>query len=145
MNQSDSTRAPEQDQVQNPAQNRALDEAPPAASAGSRQPALMQVPGLGAIALYMVFLAATVVLGVARRFFPPLYLVFPVFFFAAGMGLLMMLRWAWALTMAAVVLLLAVFVYQYTQHHAISFLLQGLLNAVFFLYLVRTEVRSRLR
>ena len=112
---------------------------------GPRQPVLMQLPGLAAIALYMLILAGTVILGVATKHFPPLYLLFPVFFFAAGLGLLLLLRWAWALTLAAMVLLLSLFLYEYSQQHAIPLLIQALLNFVFFLYLVRTEVRSRLR
>ncbi len=114
-------------------------------SGGPRWPVVMQLPGLAAIALYMLFLAGTVILGVATRHFPPLYLLFPVFFFAAGLGLMMLFRWAWALTLAAVVLLLATFLYQYAHQNAIPLLIQALLNFVFFLYLVRIEVRSRLR
>lgn len=115
------------------------------ATPGHGQSMLLQLPGLAAIALYMLFLAGTVILGVATRHFPPLYLVFPVLFFAAGLGLLLLLRWAWALTLGAVVLLLGVFLYLYSRQHALALLVQGLLNFVFFLYLVRTEVRGRLR
>lgn len=105
----------------------------------------MRLPGLAAIALYMLFLAGTVILGVVTRHFPPLYLIFPVLFFAAGLGLMMMLRWAWALTLGAVVLLMGTFLVQFAQQHAIPLLIQSLLNFVFFLYLVRAEVRSSLR
>jgi hypothetical protein len=106
---------------------------------------LMRLPGLMAIALYMVILAGTVILGVATHHFAPLYLVFPVFFIAAGLGLLMLFRWAWALTLGAVLLTTAIFLYQFSVEHALAFLVQGLLNMVFFLYLVRTEVRASLR
>ncbi len=115
------------------------------ASANQRQPALMQLPGLAAIGLYMLFLAGTVILGVATRHYPPLYLIFPVLFFAAGLGLLMLFRWAWAMALGAVVLLMGLFLYQFTTQHALSAIVQGGLNLVFFLYLVRAEVRSRLR
>lgn len=134
-----------------PREEPGADAAPPQAGAappgnqGPRQTTLIKLPGLAAISLYMMFLAGTVILGVVRGFFPRLFLVFPVLFLAAGMGLLMLLRWAWALTVAAVLLLLAIFLYQYGQDHAIPLLIQGLLNFVFFLYLVRTEVRSQLR
>jgi hypothetical protein len=106
---------------------------------------LARTPGLAAIALYMLVLAGTVILGVAGGHFPPLYLFFPVFFIAAGLGLLLLFRWAWALALAAVVLLMAAFLYQFTATHAGSSLVQGLLNLVFFLYLIRAEVRSSLR
>lgn len=127
------------------------DESRPAASSaapgkeGHLQPALMQLPGLAAIALYMLFLAGTVILGVATRHYPPLYLIFPVLFFAAGLGLLMLFRWAWAMALGAVVMLMGLFLYQFTRQGAFSAVVQGLLNLVFFLYLVRAEVRSRLR
>lgn len=104
-----------------------------------------RMPGLAAIALYMLILAGTVILGVALKHFPLLYLVFPALFFAAGLGLLMMFRWAWALTLAAVLMLMATFIYQFSTVHVGSALVQGLLNLVFFLYLVRAEVREKLR
>jgi hypothetical protein len=107
--------------------------------------AIFRFPALAAIGLYMLILAAVVILGVVTRHFPPLYLLFPVLFIAAGLGLLMLLRWAWALTLAAVVMLIGLFLFQFTRTHVPSMLIQGLLNVVFFLYLVRTEVRGSLR
>ena len=107
--------------------------------------ALLRLPGLAAIALYMLVLAGTVILGVAGKRYPPLYLVFPALFIAAGLGLLMLFRWAWALALAAIVLLTALFLYQFSMQQAPSFLIQGLLNLVFFLYMVRIEVRRNLR
>lgn len=123
----------------------------PDSGAGSAQPGaapksqLMRLPGLAAIALYMLLLAGTVILGVVLKNYPPFYLVFPVLFIAAGMGLMMLFRWAWALALAAVVLLMAMFLYEFATQHAASAFVQGLLNLVFFLYLVRAEVRSSLR
>jgi hypothetical protein len=106
---------------------------------------LVRMPGLAAIGLYMLLLAGTVILGVVMKYFPPLYLLFPVLFIAAGLGMLMMFRWAWALTLAAVLMLATMFLYQFSKTHAGSGLVQGLLNLVFFFYLVRAEVRERLR
>lgn len=106
---------------------------------------LMRLPGLAAIALYMLFLAGVVILGVGTKHYPPLYLAFPALFIAAGGGLLLLLRWAWALALGAVVLLMTVFFYEAAKMHAASGMVQGLLNLVFFLYLVRAEVRSNLR
>lgn len=123
--------------------------APPAdqPSGGTAQPGspLLRLPGLIAISLYMLLLAGTVILGVASHHFPPLYLFFPALFLAAGFGLLLLLRWAWALALAAVVMLMTVFFYEFGKAHAAVGLVQGLLNLVFFLYLVRAEVRSNLR
>lgn len=107
--------------------------------------ALLRLPGLAAIALYMLLLAGVVILGVAGKRYPPLYLAFPALFMAAGFGLLLFLRWAWALALAAVVMLMTVFFFEFMKSHAASGLVQGLLNLVFFLYLVRAEVRDHLR
>jgi lysylphosphatidylglycerol synthetase-like protein (DUF2156 family) len=103
------------------------------------------LPGLVAISLYMLLLAGVNILDVVRGQTRPFYLVFSAVFIAAAMGLLLLLRWAWALTLAAVVLKMALFLWQFSAQHAFPLIAQGLLNLVFFLYLVRTEVRSRLR
>jgi len=105
---------------------------------------LIPLPGLGAIALYMMLLAGINILGVAGGHTPPLFLIFSAFFIAAALGLLLLLRWAWALALAAVVMLSGVFGWRFAEGHALPYLVQGLLNLVFFLYLVRTEVRAKL-
>jgi len=107
--------------------------------------AARRLPGLAAIGLYMVYLAGAVILGVVKGSLPHLYLLFPPLFIAAGFGLLMLFRWAWALTLAAVVLLMVRFFYAFAADHAGSEILGGAVNLVFFLYLIRTEVRQRLR
>ena len=106
---------------------------------------LLPLPGLGGIALYMLVLAGVSILGVVNGEFRPAYLVFSIFFITASLGLLLLFRWAWALTLAAVVLLLALLALKFATEHQYPFLVQGLLNLVFFLYLVRAEVRSKLR
>jgi hypothetical protein len=55
------------------------------------------------------------------------------------------LRWAWALTLAAVVLLAGLFFLKFYADRQLPFIVQGLMNLVFFLYLVRPEVREKLR
>jgi signal transduction histidine kinase len=106
---------------------------------------LLQLPSLAAISLYMMVLAGINVLGVAAGQTPPAFLVFSALFIAAGLGLLLVLRWAWALTLAAVVLLVAMFLWKFAASHDFPVAVQGLLNLVFFLYLVRIEVREKLR
>jgi lysylphosphatidylglycerol synthetase-like protein (DUF2156 family) len=65
---------------------------------------------------------------------------------AAGVfGLLRMWRWGWALVLAGCLTLCLGNLYVFEKTHAGQFLLQGLFALVFFLYLVRTEVRARLR
>ena len=57
----------------------------------------------------------------------------------------MLFRWAWALALAAVLLLAVYNLWIFSSVHQGAALVQGLLNLVFFLYLVRPEVRERLR
>jgi len=117
----------------------------PAPPPPSPQRTMMRLPGLVAIGLYLLLLAGTDVFGVVTGHFEPLYLVFPVFFIAAAAGLMLLLRWAWALALATMALLSAIFMYNYFRQHEYMWLMQGLLNLVFFLYLVRTDVREKLR
>ncbi|MGH9605391.1 MAG: hypothetical protein ACRD3N_06785 [Terracidiphilus sp.] len=105
----------------------------------------LPLPGLAAISLYMLLLAGTIVLGVAGGHLGPVFLFFSAIFVAAGLGLLLLLRWAWALTLAAVMLLAGLFCWRFSLQHAFPYLAQGLLNLVFFLYLVRGEVREKLK
>lgn len=106
---------------------------------------LLPLPGLAAIALYLVVLAGVIILGVLGRHYPPLFLVLSACLLTAGAGLMLLLRWAWALALAAVLLLACYNLWIFTRLHAAPPLVQGLLNFVFFLYLIRTEVRSKLR
>jgi len=106
---------------------------------------LLQLPGLAAIGLYLAALAGVLIVGVVKHAYPPLYLIFSVLFFAASGGLMLLFRWAWALALAAVLLLAVYNMWIFSSQHQAPSLVQGLLNWVFFLYLVRTEVRSKLR
>lgn len=106
---------------------------------------LLPLPGLAAISLYMLLLAVVIVVGVVGRHYPPILLVLPVFLIAASGGLLLLLRWAWALALAAVLMLSGYNLWIFARMHMFAALVQGLLNLVFFLYLVRTEVREKLR
>jgi hypothetical protein len=60
-------------------------------------------------------------------------------------GLLRMLRWGWALVLGGCLTLCIGNLFYFEKTHAGPFLVQGLFALVFFLYLVRTEVRDRLR
>jgi hypothetical protein len=106
---------------------------------------LLPLPGLAAIALYLLALAGVIALGVAGRHYPTLFLVFSAAFMAASAGLLLLLRWAWAMALGAVFLLTGYNLWIFASQRQGPALVQGLLNLVFFLYLVRTEVRKRLR
>jgi hypothetical protein len=107
---------------------------------------LLPLPALAFISLYLLVLAGVIVLGVVSGgHYPPLFLAFAAIFIAASGGLLLLFRWAWALALAAVLLLAGYDLWIFSSQHQGAALIQGLLNLVFFLYLVRTEVRSRLR
>jgi len=106
---------------------------------------LMKFPGLIAISLYMLLVAAITVINVVKHHTGFVFLLLPVFFVAGALGLLKMLRWAWALALAAVAFCAGFFLWLYSLQHTFQFLLQGLLNLLLFLYLVRTDVRENLR
>ena len=106
---------------------------------------LLPLPGLAAIALYLLALAGVIALGVAGRHYPTLFLVFSTAFMVASAGLLLLLRWAWAMALGAVFLLTGYNLWIFASQRQGPALVQGLLNLVFFLYLVRPEVRERLR
>jgi hypothetical protein len=107
---------------------------------------LLPLPGLAAVSLYLLLLAGVIVMGVVDgRHYPLLFLVFAACFLAAGAGLLLLLRWAWAMALGAVFLLAAYNLWIFASQHLGAGLVQGLLNLVFFLYMVRPEVRERLR
>lgn len=106
---------------------------------------VLSLPGLIAIALYMVVLAVINIVGVAGRQAHPALLVFSALFITAALGLVLLFRWAWALALAAMALLAALFFWKFAATRDFPFAIQGLLNLVFFLYLVRVEVRERLR
>ena len=60
-------------------------------------------------------------------------------------GLLRLQRWGWALVIAGCLLVSGGDLYFFSKTHVPFFLIRGAFEMVFFLYLVRTEVRDRLR
>jgi hypothetical protein len=111
----------------------------------SQRPSLLKLPGLIAISLYMLLLSGFTVVSVVEQHAGAVYLFFSVFFVAGALGLLLLLRWAWALTLAAVAILAGSFLWGFSLQHSYPSLVQGLLNLLFFLYLVRTDVRKNLK
>jgi glycerol-3-phosphate acyltransferase PlsY len=107
---------------------------------------LLPLPGVAAISLYLLLLSGVIIVGVAAsHYYPPLYLVFAAGFIAAAAGLLLLLRWAWAMALGAVFLLVVYDLWIFGLQRELPALVQGLLNLVFFLYLIRAEVRNKLR
>ncbi len=113
--------------------------------APERQRAILDLPGVLAISLYLLVLAGVLILGVAGRHYPVLFLLLAAAFVTASAGLILLLRWAWAAALAAVFLLACYNLWIFGAEHMGAALVQGLLNLVFFLYLVRPEVREKLR
>jgi hypothetical protein len=103
------------------------------------------LPAMAGIALYMFVLAGVVGFGAATGRFPRLFLVLCVLFLAAAVGLIRLYRWGWALATAASFLLMSYGVWAYIHTRMAAALVMSFLNMIFFLYLVRPEVRDRLR
>jgi hypothetical protein len=107
---------------------------------------MLPLPGLAAIAIYLLVLAGVIVSGVVGgRHYPPLFLLFAAAFITSSGGLVMLFRWAWSLALAAVLMLVIYNIWIFSSQQQAPALVQGLLNLIFFLYLVRPEVRVRLR
>jgi hypothetical protein len=65
---------------------------------------------------------------------------------AAGIfGLLRLQRWGWVLILAGTLTLSLGYLFVFEKTHQGPYLVQGLFALMFFLYLVRPEVRGRLR
>jgi hypothetical protein len=106
----------------------------------------MPLPGVAAIALYLLLIAGIIILGVVGGgHYPAVYLLFSVVFVASSAGLIASFRWAWVLALAAVFLLMVYNVWVFTAQHEAPAAVQGALNLIFFLYLVRPEVRMKMR
>jgi hypothetical protein len=105
---------------------------------------LLQMPGLVAVALYMIVLAGIDIVSVAGHQIRTIFLILAVLWIAAGLGLLMLQRWAWAMTAATLALLVALLFWRFAANHQFPFAVQGLMSLIVFFYLVRTSVRAKL-
>jgi hypothetical protein len=116
-----------------------------ARAAVRKKPTLLQFPGLIAIGLYMLLFAGIITTDVVRGHVRPIYLIVSVLFISGALGMMMMFRWGWAMTLAGVALLAGMFLWGFSAQHLYPNLVQGLLNLLFFLYLIRTDLREKLR
>lgn len=103
------------------------------------------MPGVAAIALYMFLLCILGLLGVTESKLPHIVLLFCVAFAAAGQGLVMQKRWGWALALATVLLSGVYQMWRVAKFHEIPMLGMAIVNLMLFLYLIRPEVRLRMR
>lgn len=108
------------------------------------------LPGVAGICLFMLFLTLMNVFGALRNTFGMGMAKYGVLalctLLVAGIfGLLRMRRWGWALVLAGCVMLFSGDFFFFEKTRSGFFLIRGMFSLVFFLYLVRDEVRSRLR
>jgi hypothetical protein len=107
------------------------------------------LPGVAAIAIWMLVVALMGVFAVLNGHVPRqmgLLLVLPIctLIVVGVFGLLRMKRWGWALVMAGAVTVALWCFFMFRLSHFPQTLIMGLLHMLFFLYLVRTEVRERM-
>jgi hypothetical protein len=106
----------------------------------------LPLPGVAAICLYLLLISGVIIVGVVGGgHYPPIFLVLAALFMAASAGLVVSFRWAWALALSAVFLLTAYNGWIAVTQRQAPAAVQAILNFVFFLYLIRPEVRERLR
>jgi hypothetical protein len=103
------------------------------------------LPGIAAIAIWMFLLAVLGLIGITMHKVPLVYVVVCAAFAAAGQGLFRLRRWGWAMTLSAVLLSALYEMWSMVKLHQPLELAGVVVNMIFFLYLVRPEVRARLR
>jgi hypothetical protein len=114
-----------------------------------RKAAGQMLPGVAGICMFMIFMTMLNVyaglhgaFGSGRTKYGILALCTLL---AIGIfGLLRLKKWGWALVTAGCLLLSAGDLFYFERTRASFFLVRGLFNLVFFLYLARAEVRDRL-
>lgn len=108
------------------------------------------LPGVAAIALWLLLEALIGVMGVFTNHFAGrstrnTVLAMATLFAIASLGLLRLKRWGWALALAAAFLTSSYGIYCIMRYHESNFWLLTLVNFVFFFYLIRPAVLRRLR
>ncbi|MEO6922245.1 MAG: hypothetical protein ABI064_00170 [Acidobacteriaceae bacterium] len=108
------------------------------------------LPGMAAIAMFLLLITmlnAFAAIGGAFGTGPARYGIFVVcsLLLLGVFGLLRTRRWGWALCTAGCLAMAGGDTFLYVHNHTGFFAVRGLLELCFFLYLVRTEVRERLR
>jgi len=108
------------------------------------------LPGVAGICLFLLFFTMVNVYAAIRNAYGTGFGKYGVLticsLLAVGIfGLLRLYRWGWALVLAGCLLVASGDFYFFSRTHVPFFLVRGAFELVFFLYLVRTEVRERLR
>jgi hypothetical protein len=102
-------------------------------------------PGVAAIGLYMFLLCVLWLLGITRHQLPLAALILCAAFAAAGQGLLRQKRWGWAMTLAAIFLSGVHDMWMVAEYRQFIMLGAAAFDMILFLYLIRPEVRTRMR
>ncbi len=108
------------------------------------------LPGVAGICLFLLFFTMVNVYGALKNAYGTGFGKYGVLtictLLAAGIfGLLRLYRWGWSLVVAGCLLVAGGDMYFFSKTDVAFFMVRGLFELVFFLYLVRTEVRDRLR
>ncbi|QHS52835.1 hypothetical protein [Edaphobacter sp. 12200R-103] len=108
------------------------------------------LPGIAGIAMFMIFMTILNAFAALRGTFGATTAKYSVLavctLLAIGVfGLLRLKKWGWAIVTAGCLLLSSGDFYFFEKTKVGFFLVRALLVLVFFLYLVRTSVRDRLR
>jgi hypothetical protein len=108
------------------------------------------LPGIAGIAMFMIFMTMLNAYAALRGAFGTSAAKYSVLAIctlqAVGVfGLLRLKKWGWAIVTAGCLLLSSGDFYIFERTKTGFFLIRALLVLVFFMYLVRTEVRDRLR
>ena len=121
-----------------------------AATSCTTQAKGVMLPGVAGIAMFLllvclinVFAVLRGVAGVGAVKYGVLALC--TLLVAGILGILRMRRWGYAIVTAGCLLLSAGYFYVYNRAHTVFFLIEGFFALVFFLYLIRPEVRDRMR
>lgn len=108
------------------------------------------LPGMALIAMYLLLMAMLNAFAAINGKFvggPAKYSVLGVctLLVIGVFGFLRRQRWGWALVTVGCLLMASGYFYGFAHTHIPPYLVQGVFDLLFFLYLVRTEVRERVR
>jgi hypothetical protein len=107
------------------------------------------LPGMAMVCMYLLLIAMLNAFAAMRGSFglgTARYSIFGVctLMVLGVFGLIRLKRWGWAITTAGCLLMAGGYFYGFHRVHAAPYVIQGIFNLMFFLYLIRTEVRERL-
>jgi hypothetical protein len=107
------------------------------------------LPGIAAISMFMIFMTMVNAFAALRGAYGTgagkyAVLILCTLLAAGLFGLLRLRKWGWALVTAGCLLFAAGDFYVLSRTHVAFYFVRGLFVLLFFLYLIRTEVRDRL-